>query len=155
MTSLTTALITRPTTSFFSLFRPPIIQLHHTLRLQPGCCCHVSSSIAPIIHPGTCILFTNPQTSCIMHRARHCIASSIVANGKRAAEQQLKPSGDSPQVATRSLLFLPTSPFCHLNTLRLKVTFCCYGVCVQTYAAEHIFQAPEQERRSKWADVRA
>lgn len=67
--------------------------------------------------------FPNPQTSCIMKGisacALHVATSNVIANGECATEQRHQQRSDSPLVKTSSLLFLPTSLFCHFSTLRL------------------------------------
>lgn len=74
-------------------------------------------------HTSCTFFFSNPQTSCIMKGisacALHVATSNVIANGECATEQRHQQRSDSPLVKTSSLLFLPTSLFCHFSTLRL------------------------------------
>lgn len=84
----------------------------------------------------------------IMHNAPHlglhsaCSTSNVIANGECTAEQRLQQRIDSPQVKACSLLFLPTSPFCHLNTLCLKETLALllWSVCSDGYSRAHLLR---------------
>lgn len=82
------------------------------------------TSTVPVIHH--VFFFSNPQTSCIMKRhlglRSACSTSNVIANGECATEQRHQQRSDSPLVKTSSLLFLPTSVFCHFNTLHLMET---------------------------------
>lgn len=154
LTLLKTVLITRATTFLFYFLRLllPLCteQIQHTVHTSPPSF-HPSFSY-PSITPYTptpfpsCIMyffFSNPQTSCIMKGisacALHVATSNVIANGECATEQRHQQRSDSPLVKTSSLLFLPTSLFCHLSTLRLMetLTLLLWSLCSNGYSWAH------------------
>lgn len=94
-------------------------------------------------HTSCTFFFSNPQTSCIMKGisacALHVATSNVIANGECATEQRHQQRSDSPLVKTSSLLFLPTSLFCHLSTLRLMetLTLLLWSLCSNGYSWAH------------------